>query len=91
MELAQRGQVERSSKYPVCTRRYPQWHVKWVKIEEFRREVSKRDIDEFKKQLEIPISFETSAKQNYNVSVAFDEIAHYSYRIYTKKITLKSA
>lgn len=90
MELAQRGQVECSSKCLVCTRRYPQWHVEWVKMDECRREVSKRDIDEFKRQVEIPISFETSAKQNYNVSVAFEEIAHYSYQIYTKKITLKS-
>lgn len=60
-------------------------------MDELRQAVSKRDIEEFKRQVEIPISFETSAKQNYNVSVAFEEIANYSYQIHTKKITLKSA
>lgn len=90
MELAQRGQVECPSKCFVCVGRNTQWHAQWVMMGKNRRVVSKRDIDEFKRQTEIPISFETSAKQNYNVSVAFEEIAHQSYQIFTKKIAVKS-
>lgn len=48
-------------------------------------EVTKKDIEEFKKESGIALSFETSAKENMNVSMAFDEIANQSFQLYMKK------
>ena len=47
--------------------------------------VDRKDVEEFKSRAGIVLSFETSAKDNLNVSIAFEEIAAQSFDNYMRR------